>query len=182
MGEYYSYSHDALNSACGWSLVYTYITFPFVPTLITKYLLDRSPVVAWYYLVLIGLMNAVGYVIFRSSETQRCEFAKDPSNPKVAHLETVTTAGNKKLIVSGWWSLVRHPNYLGEVLIQWSWVLPAVGSLGLTDLVPYYLPFMTTLMLLVRCHQLNQRNKRKYGAAWNSYCEKVRSNIVPYVY
>ena len=35
-----------------------------------------------------------------------------------------------------------------------------VGSLGFTDLVPYYLPFMTTLMLLVRCHQLNQRNKR----------------------
>ena len=63
--------------------------------------------------------------IFRSSETQRCEFAKDPANPALAHLETVTAANNKKLIVSGWWGLVRHPNYLGEVLIQWSWVLPA---------------------------------------------------------
>jgi steroid 5-alpha reductase family enzyme len=62
---------------------------------------------------------------YRSSETQRCEFAKDPSNPSLAHLETLSTAGNKKLIVSGWWGLVRHPNYLGEVLIQWSWVLPA---------------------------------------------------------
>jgi steroid 5-alpha reductase family enzyme len=61
----------------------------------------------------------------RSSETQRCEFAKDPANPSLAHLETLSTAGNKKLIVSGWWGLVRHPNYLGEVLIQWSWVLPA---------------------------------------------------------
>jgi len=180
--EYYFYSHDALNTGLGFSLISTYLTFPFLPTLITKYLLDRSPVVQWYYLVLIGLMNAVGYVIFRSSETQRCEFAKDPANPTLAHLETVTTAGNKKLIVSGWWGLVRHPNYLGEILIQWSWVLPAVGSLGLTDLVPYYLPFITTLMLLVRCHQLNQRNKRKYGAAWNSYCEKTRSNIIPMVY
>ena len=64
-------------------------------------------------------------LIYRSSETQRCEFAKDPANPTLAHLETVTTAGNKKLIVSGWWGLVRHPNYLGEILIQWSWVLPA---------------------------------------------------------
>lgn len=180
--EYYFYSHDALNTGLGFSLISTYLTFPFLPTLITKYLLDRSPVVLWYYLVLIGLMNAVGYVIFRSSETQRCEFAKDPANPALAHLETVTTAGNKKLIVSGWWALVRHPNYLGEILIQWSWVLPAVGSLGLTDLVPYYLPFITTLMLLVRCHQLNQRNKRKYGAAWNSYCEKTKSNIIPMVY
>jgi len=123
--EYYFHSHDAMNSGFGWSLISSYLTFPFLPTLITKYLLDRSPVVAWYYLTLIGLMNAVGYIVFRSSETQRCEFAKNPSNPALAHLETVSTAGNRKLIVSGWWGLVRHPNYLGEVLIQWSWVLPA---------------------------------------------------------
>jgi len=35
------------------------------------------------------------------------------------------TTGGRKLLVSGWWGLVRHPNYLGEILIQWSWVLPA---------------------------------------------------------
>ena len=70
-------------------------------------------------------MNALGYIIYRSSESQRCEFAKDPSNPVLSHLETVSTAGNRKLIVSGWWGMVRHPNYLGELLIQWSWVLPA---------------------------------------------------------
>merc|ERR1719412_1879153 len=173
--EYYCYSHDYLNTGVGFSLISTYLTFPFLPTLITKYLIDRSPEVAWYYLVLIGLMNAVGYVIFRSSETQRCEFAKDPSNPAVAHLETVNTAGSRKLIVSGWWGLVRHPNYLGELLIQWSWVLPA----GFTDLVPYYLPTVTSLMLVIRCHQINQRNKRKYGNAWTSYSEKTRSNIIP---
>jgi protein-S-isoprenylcysteine O-methyltransferase Ste14 len=176
--EYYFNSHDAMNSGYGWSLMSSYFTFPFLPTLITKYLIDRSPVVAWYYLALIGLMNAVGYVIFRSSETQRCEFAKNPGNPALAHLETVNTAGGRKLIVSGWWGLVRHPNYLGEILIQWSWVLPT----GLTDLLPYYLPFVTTLMIVIRCHQINQRNKRKYGTAWDSYCEKVRSNILPKVY
>ena len=43
----------------------------------------------------------------------------------LADLETLPTAGGKKLLVSGWWGLVRHPNYLGEILIQWSWVLPA---------------------------------------------------------
>ena len=40
------------------------------------------PVLAWYYLVGIGLLNALGYIIFRASETQRCEFAKDPSSAK----------------------------------------------------------------------------------------------------
>merc|ERR1719184_718667 len=142
----------------------------------------RSPEVEWYYLALIGLLNMLGYLIYRASENQRCELAKNPTNPNLVHLKTLETNTNRKLIVSGWWSLVRHPNYLGELLIQWSWVLPAVGSLGVTDLVPYYLPVVTTLMLMVRCTQINQRNKRKYGNAWTSYSERVRSNIIPKVY
>merc|ERR1712158_252143 len=79
------YAMDAMISGFGWSLISSYLTFPFLPTLVTRYLLDRNPVVAWYYLVLIGIMNVLGYVIFRSSETTRCEFAKDPANPSLAH-------------------------------------------------------------------------------------------------
>jgi len=33
-------------------------------------------------------------------------------------LETLPTARGKKLLVSGWWGLVRHPNYLGDIIIQ----------------------------------------------------------------
>jgi hypothetical protein len=180
--EYYFLSHGAMNYGYGWSLIYSYMTFPFLPTLTTLYLLNRTVVLPWYFLLPIGIMNALGYVIFRSSETQRCEFIKDPSNPSLAHLETLTTAGNKKIIVSGWWGLVRHPNYLGEILIQWSWVLPAVSSLGVSHLIPYYLPVMTTLCLVMRTYQTNQKNKRKYGHAWNTYTERVRSNIIPKIY
>ena len=39
-----------------------------------------SPTVQWYYLVGIAVLYLVGYIIFRASETQRCEFAKDPGN------------------------------------------------------------------------------------------------------
>lgn len=90
-------------------------------------------------------MNALGYIIFRASETQRCEFAKDPNSAAmkskqnfshksrkesliyfiIIDLETLPTAGGRKVLISGWWGLVRHPNYLGEILIQWSWVMPA---------------------------------------------------------
>jgi len=180
--EYYFYSHDYLNSGYGWSMISSYLTFPFLPTLITRYMIYRSPEVEWYYLALIGFLNLIGYIIYRSSENQRCELAKNPSNPNLSHLKTFETIPNRKLIVSGWWGLVRHPNYLGELLIQWSWVLPAVSTLGLTDLVPYYLPVVTTLMLVIRCVQINRRNKKKYGAAWDDYCGKVKANIVPLVF
>ena len=47
------------------------------------------------------------------------------TNVFVFFLGVLETTGGRKLLVSGWWGLVRHPNYLGEILIQWSWVLPA---------------------------------------------------------
>jgi len=180
--EYYFYSHDYLNSGYGWSMISSYLTFPFLPTLITRYMIYRLPEVEWYYLALIALLNLLGYIIYRSSENQRCELAKNPNNPKLSNLKVLETIPNRKLIVSSWWGLVRHPAYLGELLIQWSWVLPAVGTLGVTDLVPYYLPVVTTLMLVIRCIQINRRNKRKYGDAWNEYCGRVRANIVPLVF
>jgi len=180
--EYYFFSHDAMNTGFGFSIIASYLTFPFLPTLITQYLIVRSPVLPWFHLVGIALVNALGYVIFRASETQRCEFAKDPESPALTHLETLPTAGGKKLLISGWWGLVRHPNYLGEILIQWSWVLPAVSTAGRVDLLIYYLPIFTTLMLLVRCSQQNERNKKKYGAAWDTYCAKVTANLIPKIY
>jgi len=180
--EYYFFSHDAMNTGFGFSIIASYLTFPFLPTLITQYLIQRSPTLPWFQLVGIALVNALGYVIFRASETQRCEFAKDPESPALAHLETLPTAGGKKLLISGWWGLVRHPNYLGEILIQWSWVLPAVSTAGRVDLLIYYLPIFTTLMLLVRCSQQNERNKKKYGAAWDTYCAKVTANLIPKIY
>ena len=63
--EYFFQSHDAMNSGLGWTLISSYCFFPFLPTLTTLYLMNHTVVVAWYYLVAIGLLNLLGYVIFR---------------------------------------------------------------------------------------------------------------------
>ena len=63
--EYFFQSHDAMNSGLGLSLISSYSFFPFLPTLTTTYLVNNVVVLPWYYLVAIGLMNALGYVIFR---------------------------------------------------------------------------------------------------------------------
>merc|ERR1719158_856784 len=85
--EYFFFSHDAMNTGFGFSLVSSYNSFPFLPTLITKYLIERQPTMPWYYLVAIGVLSAIGYIIFRASETQRCEFAKDPNSDSMKQLE-----------------------------------------------------------------------------------------------
>ena len=40
--ENFFFSHDAMNTGFGFSLVSSYTSFPFLPTLITKYLLTRQ--------------------------------------------------------------------------------------------------------------------------------------------
>lgn len=170
--EYFFFSYDAMNTGYGFSLISMYHSFPFLPTIITQYLIQRNPTMNWYYLVAIGLMNILGYILFRRSESQRCEAAKDPKAGALKHLESNT----------GCWNYIRYPNYLGEILIQWSWVLPAACTAGRTDLLIYYLPVFTTLMFLMRCSQQNSRNQKKLGSAWTNYCKRVPANLIPKVF
>lgn len=39
-------------------------------------------------------------------------------------LETIPTATGRQLLVSGWWGMVRHPNYLGDLIMALAWSLP----------------------------------------------------------
>jgi len=128
------------------------------------------------------LFAVFAFTVFRSSETQRCEFAKNPSKSSLRNLRTVSTAAGKKILAGGWWGVVRYPNYLGEILMHWSWVLPAAAVAGGKDLLVYYLPVFTTVTLMARAREQNVRNKRKYGSAWDSYAAEVDANIVPKVY
>ncbi|XP_040573331.1 delta(14)-sterol reductase TM7SF2 [Lepeophtheirus salmonis] len=181
--DFYFFSHDAMNNGYGYSMIVSYYTLPFLPTLIVRYLLAKAPIEApWYVVAGIVIVNMVGYIIFRASENQRCLFKRNPDDEGIKHLERITSGANKKILSGSWWSLVRYPNYLGEVLIQWSWVLPAVTTAGKTDLLIYYLPMFITLVLLVRCSEQNARNRQMYGNAWDKYCQKVRSNIFPKIY
>ncbi len=90
----------------------------------------------WYCLVSIGLINLAGYIIFRKTESQRCEAAKDPKSGAVKLMEAS----------QGFWNYVRHPNYLGEILIQWSWVLPA-GNFAESYLSTQLLLVITDLII-----------------------------------
>ncbi|TRY78259.1 hypothetical protein TCAL_11693 [Tigriopus californicus] len=163
-------------------LINSYFSFPFIPTLITRYIIANNIQLLVWQLVAIGFMNALGYVIFRASETQRCEFAKDPNSPTVKHLAYVAANSGRRILCSGWNGLVRYPNYLGELLMQWSWVLPAAKLAGSADLLIYYLPVFTTLMLIFRVAEANTRNRRRYGPGWDTYCQKVSANVIPKVY
>ena len=52
-------------------------------------------------------------------------FFQNPSNPALRHLDSISAVGGKRILCSGWNGMVRYPNHLGEILMFWSWVMPA---------------------------------------------------------
>lgn len=44
-------------------------------------------------------------------------------------IKTISTQRGTKLMVSGWWGIARHINYVGDWTMAWSWCLPC-GTLN----------------------------------------------------
>lgn len=42
----------------------------------------------------------------------------------VEGLNTIRSPAGSSLLVSGWFGWVRHPNYLGDILMMFAWCLP----------------------------------------------------------
>ncbi|KAI4181212.1 MAG: hypothetical protein LQ346_006847 [Caloplaca aetnensis] len=69
-------------------------------------------------------VQAFGYWIFRSSNNEKNRFRTNPDDPRIAHLKFMKTKSGRKLLTSGWWGFSRHPNYLGDWIMAWSYCLP----------------------------------------------------------
>lgn len=101
--------------------------------------------------------------------------------PETIRARYVTADGREHenlLLVSGWWGVARHFNYLAELTLALMWTLPA----GLSHLLPYLYFFFLVILLVDRAHRDELRCRGKYGKYWQAYCERVRHRIVPYVY
>jgi len=84
----------------------------------------------------------------------------------------------RSLLQTGLWSITRHPNYLGEILI-WNGIYVAGFSLLVTGSVPlvYYLilvlsPLVMSTVLIKISTPLLEKNMEKY-AGWAEYAQRV---------
>jgi len=170
---------DITHDGFGFMLVFGDLAWvPFVYNLQGKFLVEHPQ--TWSSVALaafIGL-NLVGYIIFRGSNSQKNRFRTNPYDPALAHLETLPTSSGKRLLVSGWWGLCRHPNYLGDLIMSVAWSLPC----GFTHVLPWFYPVYFLILLVDRAERDDRQCRRKYGAAWDRYCQRVPYRIIPYIY
>ncbi|XP_011305217.1 delta(14)-sterol reductase [Fopius arisanus] len=155
------------------------LMYPFLVTLVTRYVFYQNLQTSPYVLASLSFTFLVGYMIYRMSNNQKDEFRRNPYSPAVSNLETILTPRGKKLIISGLWGQVKHPNYLGDIIMNWSM---AGVSLFTHQIVPYYPVITLTFVLMHRAYRDHVRCKTRYGTAWHQYSCQVRSLIFKRIY
>ncbi|KAM6354982.1 delta(14)-sterol reductase LBR isoform 2-T5 [Podargus strigoides] len=151
---------------------------PFVYSLQAFYLVGHPTAISWPVAAAITVLNGIGYYIFRSANSQKNHFRRNPADPKLAYLKFIPTATGKGLLVTGWWGFVRHPNYLGDIIMALAWSLPC----GFNHILPYFYVIYFICLLVHREARDEHHCKQKYGLAWERYCQRVPYRIFPYIY
>jgi len=137
----------------------------------------RTP--AWL-LVLCALVFLCGWVLSRGANMQKFFFKTQPERAFLGLFEPRSISdGKNSLLCSGFWSVSRHVNYLGEILMALGLTL----SLGYPGLWAAWLyPLYYLALLLPRERADERRCRAKYGALWEEYERRVPKRIVPGVY
>ncbi|MBM4359078.1 MAG: DUF1295 domain-containing protein [Deltaproteobacteria bacterium] len=133
---------------------------------------------AW--LIVGGALFFAGWLLSRGANLQKFWFKTEPSRKAFGWIAPeVVSDGERSLLVSGFWGLSRHVNYLGEVLMATGLAL----SLGRpSDPWPWLYPLYYVLLLVPRERDDERRCAAKYGPLWRRYTERVPYRIVPFVY
>ncbi|XP_024119778.1 delta(14)-sterol reductase LBR isoform X1 [Oryzias melastigma] len=170
---------DLLHEGFGFMLAFGDLVWvPFTYSLQAYYLVGHPTSPSTPLLAASVGLQLVGYYIFRKSNSEKNRFRRDPTDPQLAHLKSIPTATGRSLLVSGWWGVVRHPNYLGDLLMALAWSLPC----GLSHLLPWHYLIYFSALLLHRGSRITSACMRTYGSAWEEYCRTVPYRIVPGVY
>ncbi|XP_022920628.2 delta(14)-sterol reductase TM7SF2 [Onthophagus taurus] len=148
----------------------------FLYGLIPKYVHDARLQLNPYILGLVCLVFFIGYIINRGSMNQKYWFRVNPFHSSVSYLSTIQTSQGKKLLCGGFWGIVRHPNYFGEIMMNLSYAPFTCGS----GLLIYIL--CTIPALIYRTTRVEFRLKQRYEVGWDRYCENVRKMFIPKVF
>jgi delta14-sterol reductase len=131
-------------------------------------------------LVLFALVFFSGWVLARGANLQKYHFKRDPTAVVFGRLKPEALEGNgRKVLVSGFWGLSRHINYLGEFLMASGLALSQGYPLAWQ---PWAYPLYYVALLVPRQLDDDRRCAERYGPLWDTYRQRVPWRIIPYVY
>ena len=170
---------DVVHDGFGFMLAFGDLAWvPFTYSLQARYLVEHPTNLPLWAVGGIFALNTLGYVIFRGANSQKDAFRRDPNHPSVQHLKTMPTERGTKLIISSWWGVCRHPNYVGDLIMALAWSLPC----GFLHFLPYFYVSYFAVLLIHRQLRDEHQCQQKYGKDWDKFCQIVKYRLIPYVY
>ncbi|XP_057549025.1 delta(14)-sterol reductase isoform X1 [Amaranthus tricolor] len=174
--EYMTSTWDIIAERLGFMLVFgDLVWIPFTFSIQGWWLLRNKVELTTAAVVANCITFVMGYVIFRGSNKQKHVFKKNPKAPIWGKAPKVIGG---KLLVSGYWGIARHCNYLGDLLLALSFSLPC----GISSPIPYFYPIYLLILLIWRERRDEARCAEKYKDIWAEYCKVVPWRIMPYIY
>jgi len=148
---------------------------PFVYSLQARYLAFKHVELGPILTAVVIALEASGFYIFRAANGEKNNF-RNGHNPR--NLKYLTTERGSKLLISGWWGLSRHPNYLGDLVMALAWSL----ATGFETPTTYFYPVYFLVLLIHRQIRDDEQCHKKYGKDWDKYKKLVPYRIIPYIY
>lgn len=130
-------------------------------------------------LVAAPILFFAGWCLARGANLQKYRFKRNPRAPFLGIAPVALGDSERRLLVSGFWGVARHVNYLGELLMAIGLTL-ALGYPG--RLAPWLYPLYYLALLIPRQRDDDRRCAAKYGALWEDYVARVPWRILPGVY
>jgi delta14-sterol reductase len=131
-------------------------------------------------LALCAAIFLAGWTLARGANLQKYYFKAHPERASFGPLaQRALESGGRRVLVSGFWGLSRHINYLGELLMAIALALCLGYPLAA---VPWLYPLYYVALLVPRQMDDERRCAQKYGPLWDEYRRAVPYRIVPWIY
>ncbi|QQP50133.1 Uncharacterized protein FKW44_011033, partial [Caligus rogercresseyi] len=82
------------------------------------------------------------------------------------------------LLISGYWGIVRHLNYVFELLFAFISTIPAYRG----SILPFAYFFFLLVLLVHRTFRDDEKCSKKYGEGWKRYTAAVPYKMIPNVF
>jgi delta14-sterol reductase/lamin-B receptor len=167
---------DITTDGFGFMLVFGDLCWvPFTYGIQARYLVHRPGLDSVPLLMVVWMLNFLGYCMFRGANGEKDAFRTNPNSPASAHLQYIDTARGTRLLVSGWWGMARKINYTADWLMGLAWCLVT----GFHTVLTYFYTIYFTILLIHRALRDDDMCQKKYGDDWNRYKQKVPYWFIP---
>lgn len=116
--------------------------------------------------------------VARATDGQCLIWGRRPELIRATYTTSEGVQRRSLLLVSGFWGLSRHFNYVPELSLALMWSLPANIQLAL----PWAYWGFLFFLLIDRSHRDDEKCREKYGVHWEEYCRRVPYKIIPFIY